>query len=680
MKRILSLAALVSLVWAMTAFGRQAPPAAPQAAQPAAPSDRDAYNKAVRIADPAEQIKALEQFIKDYPTSASVRGAYQILFTASMRASQKAVEYADKAVEMAPEAERPMALNSFAWPLADQGIHLEKARDYATRAVEAARAKDVNKRQLAMILDTLALAQYKLGDYGSAEKTQREAIGYLPTGPESIVGNGEYRSRLGVILVKTGKHEEATELLASSLLFGEPKGAAKALDDAIAALGGDAAAKKSELFKKAGDQYLASAQKKESAQSRVAVGYARNGVLPGEALALARKAVDALTPKSSFEAYIEAHKTLGVIHSYQKNHAEAVERLGKIAPLAQPFDADLFVRLGQSLEALGKDDEALRVYLDEAVLFPAPPIMTPLTALYKRLNGSDAGLKEKIGKLTEEAVNFKPSGPPKTSASRLGVLAELFTGSECPPCVAADIGFDHVLAGYDRKAAVVLEYHLHVPGPDPMTNDDAEARAKYYNVGGTPSVFIGGSDAAGGGGGKPMAKNRFDVYSYLLDRKLARQPEASIDLGGSLKGSSLTVQATAKTAAKGDLKLRIAVVEDPLHYPGGNGLSEHRVVVRRMIGTPAGIALADGKATLDETIDLATVTADLKNYLEKWEKNPPGRFSSLKNFTWKEKKHEINSANLGLVAFIQDDATKEVLQASYVKLESGARATQSSAR
>ena len=31
-----------------------------------------------------------------------------------------------------------------------------------------------------------------------------------------------------------------------------------------------------------------------------------------------------------------------------------------------------------------------------------------------------------------------------------------------------------------RSEVVRLQYHLHVPGPDPLTNPDSEARAEFY--------------------------------------------------------------------------------------------------------------------------------------------------------------------------------------------------------
>src|SRR5262245_27716729 len=70
------------------------------------------------------------------------------------------------------------------------------------------------------------------------------------------------------------------------------------------------------------------------------------------------------------------------------------------------------------------------------------------------------------------------------------VLVELFTGAQCPPCVAADLAFDALAKTYKPTEVVLLEYHLHIPGPDPLTNADSEARQKYYGdaIEGTPTI------------------------------------------------------------------------------------------------------------------------------------------------------------------------------------------------
>ena len=77
-------------------------------------------------------------------------------------------------------------------------------------------------------------------------------------------------------------------------------------------------------------------------------------------------------------------------------------------------------------------------------------------------------------------------------------LVELFTGAQCPPCVAADLAFDALGQGFKPTEVVRLEYHLHIPGPDPLTCPDGLARQEAYGdaIEGTPTVFVNGTRTA----------------------------------------------------------------------------------------------------------------------------------------------------------------------------------------
>src|SRR5205823_410571 len=95
---------------------------------------------------------------------------------------------------------------------------------------------------------------------------------------------------------------------------------------------------------------------------------------------------------------------------------------------------------------------------------------------------------------------------------------ELFTGTECPPCVASDLAFDGLHKAFQPTEAILLQYHEHIPGPDPLTNEATQARMKYYGeafagqVRGTPSILFGGTPAAGGGGPLEAAQDKYDQY------------------------------------------------------------------------------------------------------------------------------------------------------------------------
>jgi len=130
-------------------------------------------------------------------------------------------------------------------------------------------------------------------------------------------------------------------------------------------------------------------------------------------------------------------------------------------------------------------------------------------------------LEVRIAKLDElldkEYLETMPGFKGEMFAGRKGkseraVFMELFTGATCPPCVAADLAFDVLMKSYKASDLVLVQYHMHIPGPDPLTNSDTEARWKYYGkaVRGVPSSIFNGKSKAGGGGFTiPLAETKY---------------------------------------------------------------------------------------------------------------------------------------------------------------------------
>ena len=131
------------------------------------------------------------------------------------------------------------------------------------------------------------------------------------------------------------------------------------------------------------------------------------------------------------------------------------------------------------------------------------------------------------------------------------VLMELFTGAQCMPCVSTDVAFDALLRTYKPTGFIGLQYHLHVPGFDALTNKDTEARGEYYGeeIAGTPAVALNGHFLPPGGGQMGDAEARYKELRGLIDRQLeaARAGEhlalgeagrrSGRDLGRGLPGS-----------------------------------------------------------------------------------------------------------------------------------------------
>jgi hypothetical protein len=282
----------------------------------------------------------------------------------------------------------------------------------------------------------------------------------------------------------------------------------------------------------------------------------------------------------------------------------------------------------------------------------------------KELRARLAKLEEKdladyIKKLPFKADRFEG----RKSRSERAVLVELFTGAECPPCVAADLGFDALEKTYKRNEVILLQYHVHIPGPDPLTNPDTLARLEFYKkkVEGTPTMLFNGKAGGEGGGPIAAAKKKYSEYREVIDPLLEKIPDAKIALTATMKGNEITIKATVDDAVRTgeNIRLRIAVVEDHVRYKGGNGLRYHHCVVRSFLGGARGLAVTKKGVEQNATVKLDSLRDKLNDYLEE--------FSKEAEFTRPDRPLALRG--LRVVAFIQDDDTNDVLQAVQVEVK-----------
>ena len=283
--------------------------------------------------------------------------------------------------------------------------------------------------------------------------------------------------------------------------------------------------------------------------------------------------------------------------------------------------------------------------------------------------------------------------------------------------MGAGLAFGAGLDRYSRQNYILLHYHVHIPQPDPMVNPSTLERQKFYAVRSSPSYFIDG-ESDGGGGSADAAMSLYErKVEPVVEKHLAVPPEAALKLRAEQSGSKVSVRANVSgVKSKSDkLRLQVALVEDAVHYSGENGHRFHEMVVRSLANgppppappsapaakpavpaasapasanqaggdTPAAVAApAEGEkpaapppmptgfalkpaqgGTFEWTFDLAKAASDAKAHLEDFETN-----TRKGAYQFRQKKHEINAANLSVVAFVQDEATKTILQAIYVKI------------
>ena len=283
-------------------------------------------------------------------------------------------------------------------------------------------------------------------------------------------------------------------------------------------------------------------------------------------------------------------------------------------------------------------------------------------ALEQRLMRLEKVLDDEYLRKVPPFQPVKYAGRKEKEANRVAVM-ELFTGAQCPPCVAADVAFDALLKSYAPTDVVLLQYHMHIPGPDPMTNPDTIARWDHYrekfpsDMRGVPSTVFNGKPQAGGGGAMTNAEKKFEQYRDILDKALEQSTD--VKLAGTAKrdGDKLTatVELTGMKEPKKGVVLRLVLVEETIRYAGSNGVRFHHHVVRSLFGKPAGLPVADLKDGKHiASVDLADLRAKLTEYLTEFEKDRP--FSNPSK--------PLDLAGLKVVALVQDDETGEVLQAA----------------
>ncbi len=252
----------------------------------------------------------------------------------------------------------------------------------------------------------------------------------------------------------------------------------------------------------------------------------------------------------------------------------------------------------------------------------------------------------------------------KAKSDRAAVV-EVFTGAECPPCVGVDLAFDGLMKTYKPTEVILLQYHFHVPRPDPLTNADGMDRVEYYadKIRGAPTLFISGKLGTGSGGGAADSEKFYKQFRTAIDEVLEKPAGVKLSLAVSKgeKGGFSAKATIADLEAPGEkVMLRFALVEERIRYTGGNGLRYHHMVVRSMPGGAKGVALTKKTHEQTVTIDPDAVKTALNKYLDD--------FAKMEE-PFPRADRPLNLKNLKLVALVQNDTTKEILQAVQVDLD-----------
>jgi hypothetical protein len=382
-----------------------------------------------------------------------------------------------------------------------------------------------------------------------------------------------------------------------------------------------------------------------------------------------------------FEAAVELLRSAGMKQVKPDDVRAWTERTNKAAEaFGVRWQQAVALRMAQAL-AHQKDYAAValaQAQRAEKLLDPADPADAKLIVLevlldLLRANDQTAELGRVKSLIAEteqrdyadyvKQFPFKPDPYPgrQGPGSRI-VLVEMFTGAECPPCVGADLAYDGIGRTYKPSEVVRLQYHLNIPFPDPLTNAVTLARQKYYGVNGTPAAFVNGKTVDGAGGPAGVAVQRFTHFRRLIDPVLELPALAKLNLTANREGDKVTVRAKVSDLVKpGErMRLRVFLAEDVVRYRGGNGVRYHHAVVRAALSPESGFPLRQAATEHAAEINLGDLRKALAADLEEFQKDYDDVPNAERLLAFK---------NLFVVALVQDDGTREIVQAGQTEIK-----------
>lgn len=230
---------------------------------------------------------------------------------------------------------------------------------------------------------------------------------------------------------------------------------------------------------------------------------------------------------------------------------------------------------------------------------------------------------------------------------------EEFTSSTCAPCASLNVTFDPLLATNNTNVSgptfsnvTAIKYQMNWPSPgnDPSYNPDGVTRQNYYGVSGIPDLYIDGG---------AMANSQADI-----DNAKTKSTPMAVTSTATISGNTINVNVTVTpyVSIASGTKLYIGVMEKEYDYAASTTSQDvFHHIMRKMLPNGGGIALNN---LVDGTPVTQTGTYTFTLAL-------PGIPTQNSYALW------TSMSNLEVIAFVQNDATKEVYQAALATISVG---------
>jgi len=218
------------------------------------------------------------------------------------------------------------------------------------------------------------------------------------------------------------------------------------------------------------------------------------------------------------------------------------------------------------------------------------------------VNGESSALNYQAKEVIQSAVFlFNETG--SVEQTEKVALVEMFTATWCVVCAVTEPVMNDLSGEYSSKLAV-LEYYTSgdifgTPGGSLRMNE-------YYNADTFPTVMFDGVIKKVGA--ESLDEDLHTTYGNYIKSRLDRISPVIIDINGAITGTSGRVNVTYETQGyfSNELRARIVVFEDNIHYNGSNGITDHRFVVREIL-SEEGIVInrsADARLERDFLVEV----------------------------------------------------------------------------
>ncbi|CAI8385825.1 MAG: Uncharacterised protein [Cryomorphaceae bacterium] len=264
-----------------------------------------------------------------------------------------------------------------------------------------------------------------------------------------------------------------------------------------------------------------------------------------------------------------------------------------------------------------------------------------IKAWLSNLNGTgvDADLSNDTASITVQVVPALTTRYP---------LYETFTSSTCPPCVPANINMETIFAANPGEANSI-KYQMSWPGSgDPYYYAEGGDRRTYYAVNSVPNVAIDGGWNANGNNLSQQIFDDFQAVPSFVEMsatfsKFSQTIETTVTIDPLADNSSSNLALFAVIYSKRDTA-----------NVGTNGETEFIHVVKKMMPSSTGQSLSG--------LTAGTPITQTLSYTFNGNYRLPANAGDAINLATEHTVEDFD--NLGVILWIQDAVTKEVLQST----------------